>query len=53
MMDGKLDESLRDLWRWRPDRVGLDLASEERPRRPKIELKDAEGWNHDEEKENH
>ncbi|RBQ69104.1 hypothetical protein FVER14953_20964 [Fusarium verticillioides] len=51
MMDGKLDEKLRDLWRWRPDRVGVDLASEERPRRPKIELKGAEGWNHDEEKE--
>ncbi|RBR24435.1 uncharacterized protein FIESC28_02925 [Fusarium coffeatum] len=49
MLEGKLDPELQELWRWRPDRVGQDAEIEARSRRPKLELSEAEGWNHDHE----
>ncbi|KAF2189006.1 FAD-dependent oxidoreductase [Zopfia rhizophila CBS 207.26] len=41
-----LDQKYKDLWRWRPDRIGKNLESEGRARRPKLELKNATGWKH-------
>lgn len=46
-LEGRLESGYKELWRWRPDRIGKDLDSEERARRPKLELRDAVGWKHD------
>ena len=46
-LEGRLKSDYKELWRWRPDRIGKDLESEERARRPKLELRDAVGWKHD------
>ncbi|EME80877.1 uncharacterized protein MYCFIDRAFT_46458 [Pseudocercospora fijiensis CIRAD86] len=46
-MEGKLDQELSELWKWRPDRIGKFPELEERARRPKLHLKDAKGWKHD------
>lgn len=47
MLEGTLDPKYRELWRWRPDRIGEDLESAERFLRPKYELASQTGWNHD------
>ena len=46
-LEGRLDEELSELWKWRPDRIGKFPDQEERARRPKLHLKDAKGWKHD------
>lgn len=46
-LEGTLRENYKDLWRWRPDRIGRDPESEERASRPKLELKTAAGREHD------
>ncbi len=47
MLEGTLEDKYKELWRWRPDRIGKDPEAEERARRPKLELKDATGWKHE------
>lgn len=46
-LEGTLRKNYKDLWRWRPDRIGKDPESEERASRPKLELKTAAGWKYD------
>ncbi|KAG9666341.1 hypothetical protein KCU99_g9782, partial [Aureobasidium melanogenum] len=45
-LEGELDEEWADLWRWRPDRVGVFPDREERNARFKYDLRDCEGWKH-------
>jgi len=44
-LEGKLDERYREIWKWRPEKVG-DPESEERGLRYKIALEEATGWKH-------
>lgn len=45
-MEGTLREDWKDLWRWRPDRVGVFPEREARNARFKYDLRDCEGWKH-------
>lgn len=45
-LEGTLDEEWKNLWQWRPDRVGVFPEREERNARFKFDLRDCEGWKH-------
>ncbi|KAI6914357.1 hypothetical protein KC318_g654 [Hortaea werneckii] len=45
-LEGRLDSDWKDLWRWRPDRVGVYPEREARNARFKFDLRDCEGWRH-------
>ncbi|EAW14926.1 NAD(P)/FAD-dependent oxidoreductase [Aspergillus clavatus NRRL 1] len=45
-LEGTLSEEWKDLWRWRPDRVGVYPEREGRNARFKYDLRDCEGWKH-------
>ncbi|KAB8215232.1 FAD dependent oxidoreductase [Aspergillus novoparasiticus] len=45
-LEGQLDPEWKDLWRWRPDRVGVFPDREERNARFKFDLRDCDGWKH-------
>ena len=46
-LEGSLVAEHKELWRWRPDRIGKDPESEAYAARPKLELREAQGWKHD------
>ncbi|KAI1419213.1 FAD-dependent oxidoreductase [Xylaria sp. FL1777] len=49
LLEDSLEESLIEAWRWRPEKIGTSPEKEERARRPKLELWEASGWNHESE----